>query len=412
MEPAGRLEPQPWMAAPEVRAVLAAIQTGGLPRFVGGCVRDSLLGRPFREVDIATDTHPGTVSSLLERAGITPLPVGIDHGTVGAFVGGRSFEITTLRVDIEPLGRRARVAFTDDWAADAERRDFTMNALYADPDGTLYDPTGGRRDLEAGRVRFVGSPGRRIAEDSLRILRFFRFHAHYGRSPADTAALQACRLGASGLARLSAERIAAELLRLLEASDPAPVLGLMSDGGVLQRVLPEATNRRRLERLSLRDVDDADALLRLAAVLDVDSEGAAAVSARLRLSNRDRDRLVRLAKSAPIRPDAADGALRRRLYRSGREAFRDRALLSWAEEDVGASGWPRVLSFSETWSPPAFPLTGDDALALGLRGTAVGDSLRAVEDWWVAQDFAPDRDACRARLRAHASSATHRRRDG
>ena len=392
------------MAATEVRAVLGALDAGGaVSRFVGGCVRDSLLGRPFREVDVATDAAPDTVSALLARAGIAPVPTGLAHGTVGASVGGRWFEITTLRVDVEPLGRRARVAFTDDWAADARRRDFTMNALYADRNGALYDPVGGRADLMAGRIRFVGAPAARIVEDYLRILRFFRFRAHYARVPPDAEAVDACRRHAAGLARLSAERVAAELLRLLEAPDPAPELARMADCGVLAQVLPEATNRARLARLTARDAADVDAVRRLAAVLGGGAEGARAAAERLRLPNRDRRRLALLGAGRPLAPDADDATLRRLLFRCGRDDFRDRAWLSWAEDEEGTRGrWSRILSFPDRWAPPPFPVSGADALALGLRGPAVGQALRAVEDWWVGRDFGPDRDACLARLRAAA----------
>ncbi|MEE8534186.1 MAG: CCA tRNA nucleotidyltransferase, partial [Alphaproteobacteria bacterium] len=228
------------MKAPATRAVVDALTADSAEvRFVGGCVRDAVAGRKVTDVDIATPDPPETVTRLLEAAGIRVVPTGIAHGTVTAVIRHRHFEITTLRRDVETYGRRAKVAFTDDWTADAARRDFTINALFCDPDGTLYDPFGGIDDLDAGRVRFVGDAVKRIKEDVLRLLRFFRFYAHYGRPPPDAEALAACRAMARALPGLSGERVSAELLRLLAAPDPAAVLALMIEAEVLAFVLPE-----------------------------------------------------------------------------------------------------------------------------------------------------------------------------
>ena len=269
---AERIAPQPWMTEAATASVLGAL--GGTARFVGGCVRDALLGRAIVDIDIATPLLPEEVMRRLEAAGIKAVPTGLDHGTVTAVAPPRRFEVTTLRRDVETDGRHARVAFTDDWAADASRRDFTMNALFLDAEGRVFDPMGGLPDLHAGRVRFVGDPATRIREDVLRILRFYRFQAHYGRGEADPPARADCRALAPLLPSLSGERVAAELLKLLAAPDPMPTLRLMAADGVLAMLLPEA---RRLARLAalipLEGIGDP--LRRLAALLD---DGAAAIA--------------------------------------------------------------------------------------------------------------------------------------
>lgn len=398
MTPTGKLPLQDWMTDPRTRAVMAALTAAGMPaRFVGGCVRNAILARSVGDIDIATPAEPAQVMALLAGARIKAIPTGIDHGTVTAISDGKPFEITTLRKDVETMGRHARVAFTDDWVADAERRDFTMNALYADADGTLYDPTGGLADLQAGRVRFVGDPARRISEDYLRILRFFRIYAHYGTPPADVAALAACRAHAAGLRTLSAERIAQEFLKLLAAADPATVMRLMREVGVLDVVLPEATHVERLAALT--GIDDGDPLRRLAAVLALPAEQVPAVAERLRLSLRDRDRLQRAAGSDVV-IDVDRRTARALLYRLGPESFVDQAYLRAAERGQSPAA---LLQLARDWQPPAFSLRGDDVLALGVeKGPAIGRLLRAVEEWWLERDFAPGRDELLAELRRAA----------
>jgi poly(A) polymerase len=398
-----RLGPRPWMTAPATRAVIAALQAAGGPdaaRFVGGCVRDALLERdgPDMDIDVATPLTPDAVVLALTGAGLKAVPTGIAHGTITAVAHGRPVEITTLRRDVATDGRHAVVAFTDDWAEDAARRDFRLNALYADPDGRLHDPTGcGIDDARAGRVVFVGDPQTRIREDYLRILRFFRFFAHYGRGPADAAAVAACGALTSGLASLSAERVSKELLKLLAAPDPRPAVRLMETTGILAALLPEAGSAVRFEGLVALGADGADPVLRLAALLD--GPVGDAVGRRLRLPNRVRDRLAQACTPDPELSPALDAAaVRRAVWRSGAEAVGDRMRLAravWSSE-----AWPGLLAIADHWTPPSFPVTGDDVVAAGAPpGPEVGRILKALQDAWLDADFQPDRAALLARLR-------------
>lgn len=401
-----RIEPQPWMVSAETRAVLDALAAGGAAaRFVGGCVRDAVAGRRITDIDLATDAAPETVVELIRRAGLKAVPTGIEHGTVTAVSRGRPYEITTLRHDVETDGRRAVVAFTDDWEADAARRDFTMNAMSLEPDGRIHDPFGGVEDLRAGRVRFVGDPRQRLTEDVLRLLRYFRFQAHYGKPPPDSESLAACREMAHLLPRLSAERVRTELLKLLAAPDPAPVVRLMRDEGILDHFLARATEIDRLDRLVATETRLGldDPLRRLAALLRVDAEGARHLAQGLRLSNRERDRLVAIVDVA-LRPspEMDDAARRRALYRIGAETWRDVVLFEWA--DLGAAPddaqWRALYDAAARWEEPRFPVTGSDVRKLGVpQGVAVGRLLGQLETWWIDNDFRPDRKACLARLR-------------
>src|SRR5438874_6231915 len=297
-----KIPPQPWMMAPPTRAVIAALADAGIAaRFVGGCVRDALLGRPIADIDLATPSRPEEVAAALDKAGIKAVPTGIAHGTVTAVVPPRHYEITTLRRDVETDGRHARVAFDADWAEDAARRDFTINAIYLDPDGTLHDPVGGLADLAAGRVRFVGEPATRIAEDVLRVLRYYRFEARFGIGTGDAQARAACRAAVPLLPRLSAERVSQELLRLMAVPDPLPALRMMEEDGVLAAIVPEASRFDRLQQLGGME-PKPDALRRLAALIEVDAAGAAALAECLRLSNEQRDRLAGLAPPWPLDP--------------------------------------------------------------------------------------------------------------
>jgi poly(A) polymerase len=421
-----QLDPQPWMTAPETQTVIAALSAGGAElRFVGGCVRDAILGRPVSDIDIATHDPPARVMELLQAAGIRAIPTGIAHGTVTAVLGKAHFEITTLRRDVETDGRHAKVAFTADWREDAARRDLTINAIFCAPDGKLYDPFGGLADLSAGRIRFVGDPRARIREDVLRLLRYFRFYAHYGKPPPDGDALAACRELAPLLPTLSGERVAAELLKLLRAPDPAAVLLLMRGESVLAHVLPEAATGPGIATLralvTLEGLGPgADALRRLAALIDpAQGEAAArAIAERLRLSGAERERLAGMAAIEPaLTREMTTKTSRRLLYRYGMERFRDLALLAWAREIVSegpsagraAEDWREHLGAAADWQPIELPVKGRDLIALGVSaGPAMGQLLAALEEWWIAEDFAPDRAACLAKAEAMAKETRAR----
>ena len=400
-----------WLTEPATRAVLDAFAAGGVEaRFVGGVVRDALLGLPLgasggrADIDIATPAPPERVVELLESRGIRVVPTGLAHGTVTAIpapqpgTAPRHFEITTLRRDVETYGRHARVAFDADWAADAARRDFTINAIFLSPDGALDDPAGGLADLRAGRVRFVGDPATRIAEDVLRILRYYRFEARFGAGNGDPAARAACHDKAHLLPSLSAERVAQELVRLLEAADPVRALAMMAEDGVLAVVLPEARRLDPLRRMVELE-PNPDPLRRLAALVEADCAGATAVAERLRLSNAWRDRLQGLAPPWPFDPERDAPSQRRTLYRLGAERYRDIALLQAAEGLTPPDRLAQLLALARDWTAPAFPITGHDVTALGIPpGPSVGALLDAVERWWEAADFAPGRTQCLAHL--------------
>ena len=397
-----KLAQQPWMKDPATRAVVAALSAGGSEvRFVGGCVRDAVLGRvPAGDIDIATPDEPARVIELLEAAGLKAVPTGIDHGTVTAVALHKPFEVTTLRRDVETYGRHAKVAFTDDWVADAARRDFTFNALSCTPDGSLHDPFGGIADLRARRVRFVGEAMARIREDVLRLLRFFRFYAHFGAPPPDGEALAACKTLAPLLPTLSGERIAAETLKLLSASDPASVMLLMRDHLVLINFLPEAERIDRLARLV--DIETnlslaADAPRRLAAVLA--NEGAARTAAqRLRLSNSLRDRITGALGEPLPWPHFTGQQARALRYRLSAETYRDRCLIAWSEKGGSEKQWRHVLAVAD-WVPPVFPIKAQDALDRGASpGPALGKLMTALEESWIMGDFAGGREACLAEL--------------
>ena len=393
----------PWLRASATRKVLTALGWGGQPvRFVGGCVRDGLLGLPdARELDLATPERPERVIGLLEAAGLPAIATGLAHGTVTTIADRRCFEITTLRRDVACDGRHAKVAFTDDFVIDAARRDFTINAMSCDGAGRLYDYFGGRADLAAGRVRFVGDPAARIAEDYLRILRFFRFFARYGREPADAEALAACREVAPELQRLSGERIQAEMLKLLEAPDPLPALRLMVDG-VLGEVVPGPVALARLARL-IDLAPESDALVRLAALLrspPADPDAAERVALRWRLANRDAERLLALTREPLPRLRAAPAARRRDLHRLGGARYADLTRIAAAEANGPGAALVAALAAAEAWRPQRLPVGGDDLLALGVpAGPRLGARLAALEAWWVERDFAPDRAACLAEAR-------------
>lgn len=402
-----RLPIAPWMSAPSTKAVLAALEAkggAGCARFVGGCVRNALVGRAIDDIDIATVLTPEEVMAALTEAEVRYVPTGLEHGTVTAIAGGRPYELTTLRRDVETDGRRAVVAFTKDWTEDAERRDFRLNALYMDGDGVIHDPTGaGVADARAGRIVFVGDPELRIREDYLRILRFFRFRAWFGRGEPDAAGLAACAALKDGLARLSAERVSKELIKLLAAEDPRRATAEMAAAGVLAVILPEGRPLARLDALIeiQRRLGEGDPELRLAALLPADAGAAEAAAQRLRLSNAQRERLtVAVVPDPSIGPRMAAAQARRSLYVSGKRAFEDRLLLAWAEQGGDPEAWEALLRLAADWVRPKFPLTGRDAAAAGLRpGPEMGEALRRAEAFWVEHDFQPDREALSERMK-------------
>jgi poly(A) polymerase len=373
-----KLDPNAWLGRPGIKRLLKALEAKqGTARFVGGAVRDLLLEVPHEDLDLATTLPPAEVIARLEAAGIKAVPTGIEHGTITAVSSGTVVEVTTLRSDVSTDGRRATVAFTDDWQEDAARRDFTINALYADPySGELTDYFGGLDDLESRTVRFIGEPLERIAEDHLRILRYFRFHARYGHGEPDAHALEACIARANDLMALSRERIADELLKLLALADPTPTVRMMHERGLFVPVVPEIAEVDRLEALVAAERTasfDPDPIRRLAALLPSDPKVAEQIAARLKLSNKARKRLA----------SAADSSLglnpRSLAYRQGTEGAIDRLLLAGRPTDAAAIA---------SWTPPRLPIGGGDLIARGVpQGPAVARTLRRIEDQWEAAGF-------------------------
>jgi len=378
------LDAPKWRKKRGMKRLLAALGADeGLTRYVGGAVRDDLLGLPVNDIDLATRIPPDEVIARLERARIKAVPTGIDHGTVTAVSDGHPFEITTLRRDVSTDGRRATVAFTDDWQEDAARRDFTINALSADPQtGELFDYFGGLGDLQNRHIRFIGDPLQRIAEDHLRILRFFRFHARFDAGEADAAAVDACSQRANDLMALSRERIADELLKLLGLPDPSRTIGIMLDRGILKPVLPEigpdaGHGLRSFIAAEAAAGVEPYALRRLAALLPRDADTAGEIAVRLRLSNKARKRLVCAAGTGA-------GSPRTLAYRLGTECAVDRLLLA------GDAAAAREIG---EWRVPRLPTSGGALIKRGLpEGPVVARTLRAIEDRWVAAEF-PSGDA-------------------
>jgi poly(A) polymerase len=375
-----KVDPQVWLERPGIARLLRALDADrGGARFVGGAVRDALLGITPVDLDLATPHAPLDVVRRLEAAGIKAVPTGIAHGTVTAVSSGTVVEVTTLRCDLDTDGRRATVAFTDDWAADAARRDFTINALYADPvSGEVIDHVGGEADIAARRVRFIGAPLQRIAEDHLRILRFFRFHARFGEGQPDAAALHACSARANDLMALSRERIADELLKLLGLPDPSPTLALIVERGILLPVLPElvsdaATKVAALAKAETEAAVAPDPLRRLAAILPRDPDVGAKVAARLKLSKKARKRL---ATAADPDLDSSPHAL---AYRHGTESAIDRLLLAAQSAEAASIA---------SWPIPRLPVGGGELVRRGVpEGPDVARLLRSVENKWVAAGF-------------------------
>jgi poly(A) polymerase len=399
-----------WFKAKETQTLIAALDTArsGGSRFVGGCVRNTLMGREIDDIDIATQLTPDQVVEVSTKAGFAAHPTGIEHGTITVVVNHKPFEVTTLRRDVSTDGRRATVAFTESWEEDAQRRDFRLNALYADAQGAVHDPTGGGLDdARAGRVIFIGDASQRIKEDYLRILRFFRFNAWYARTPLDPQGLQACADLVAGLDQLSAERVWKEAKKLLAAPDPRAAWEGLSAIDVRARALPELNNGARLRSLMDLEVDlmlSVDPMTRVAAAL-ADRQSARALANRLKLSNEERDRLVAaLGDDVKITSFMSLREMRRAIYKIGNEPFRDRVMLAWAEAGgAKAQQWRALVAHGQMWTPPKMPLTGDEVMAAGVpAGPKVGVVLREVEDWWIDADFPDDKLSIIERLKAVA----------
>ncbi len=397
-----------WLTAPVLQGVLGALQRcGGTARVAGGAVRNALLGVAVKDVDIATDLTPDDVFDCCRKAGLKAVPTGVEHGTVtivaGSGTDASAFEVTTLRIDVETHGRHADVAFTDDWEADASRRDFTLNALYCDASGTLFDPLNGYADLAARRVRFVGDADQRIREDYLRILRFFRIHAQYGAGALDADGLAACARNADGMSRLSSERIRQEFMRLLAAPLVLDVLGEMDAAGVLSEVVPVPGNVSRVARMSELEAAsgrEPDALLRLAALALRGERDVNHLRRRFVLTNRETGRLERLAATRrPAVAGAGAGQLKRLLYDEGEESYTDIVLFEASGAPGGAENLSAALALPREWPVPVFALKGRDVIAKGVpAGAEVGAILKALKQEWEASGFAMREEVLRARL--------------
>jgi poly(A) polymerase len=386
-----------WLREGEVARLLALLDRDGEEaRVVGGAVRNDLMRLPVAEIDVATTAAPEEVIRRVAAAGGKAIPTGIEHGTVTAIIDHRAVEVTTLREDIETFGRKARVKFGRDWRADAERRDFTINALSVTADGIVHDYVGGLDDIAARRVRFIGEPQRRIAEDYLRILRFFRFHAHFGEGAPDLAGVQACIRGRAGLDALSRERVRMEMLKLLVAARATPALAVMAESGLLSMVLGGIAFLASFENTIKVDAAlgvEADAIRRLGALGVWVEEDAERLTQRLRLSNAESGRLLALDCWWRVAPRPDGRAARALLYQLGPQSFADRVFIAWSRSDAGAAdgAWHELASLPQRWTAPVFPLKAADFVKRGVaEGPPLGVVLRAAETAWIAADFPMD----------------------
>jgi poly(A) polymerase len=400
-----------WLRDAPLRDVLAALDGDGEEaRIVGGAVRNALLGEPHGDIDIATTALPREVIRRVEAAGFKAVPTGVEHGTVTIVAAGQPFEVTTLREDVETFGRHATVVFGRDWKRDAERRDFTINALSLSRDGTVHDYVGGFADIEARRVRFIGDAARRIAEDYLRILRFFRFHAAYGEGIPDPEGLAACIEGRAGLEQLSRERVRMEMVKLLVAKHAVPTLALMTETGLLEQVLgsvPLLASYANMAKLEAVLALAADPVRRLGALAVSIMEDAERLRERLRLTNAEYERLASMADGWwQISTSWSEHEARILLYRLGGARFTDRVLLAWTRAPQGAADptWHALATLPARWSAPAFPLKAADFIARGVpKGPRLGAALAAAEEAWIAARFPIDAPAVAAIADAAAS---------
>ena len=387
-----------WLSDGPVAKLLGLLNRDGEEaRAVGGAVRNDLLGRPAREIDVATTALPEEAIRRVEATGGKAVPTGIEHGTVTAIIDHQAVEVTTLRQDVETFGRKARVVFGRDWKADAERRDFTINALSAGPDGVVHDYVGGLADIAKQRVRFIGEPRQRIEEDYLRILRFFRFHAHFGAGAPDHDGVAACVRGRAGLETLSRERVRMEMLKLLLAARAAPTLAVMAESGLLGTVLGGVAYLASLENMIKLEETlgrEADAVRRLGALGVWVEEDAERLGERLRLSNAECERLLALDGWWRLALEQDARLARGLLYRLGAQTFVDRVLVAWSRSAAGAAdaAWHEFATLPLRWAVPVFPLKAADFMSLGLTpGPPLGGALRAAEAAWIAADFPADR---------------------
>jgi len=393
-----------WLGGGALAPLLAVLNRDGEEaRAIGGAVRDALMGKEPSEIDVATTALPPEVIRRAEAAGFKAVPTGIDHGTVTIVIDGHPFEVTTLREDVETFGRKASVRFGRDWQTDAERRDFTINALSVSADGTVHDYVGGLVDLAARRVRFIGDPAKRIAEDYLRILRFFRFHAVYGEGLPDAAGLHAAILARNGLEILSRERVRVELMKLMAAPHAVRTLAVMSEAGILHQVLGGVALLASLSNMAKLDATlglAPDPVRRLAALGVVVVEDAERLWQRLRLSNAEYERLRSIGDGWWRITSAMSGnGARALLYRLGPQRFTDRVLIAWSRADAGTpeSAWRKLADLPARWTAPLFPLRAADFIARGMPpGPRLGAALRAAEQAWVDADFPDDRAAIEA----------------
>jgi poly(A) polymerase len=402
-----------WLEAPPLARALAVLDGNGeAARVVGGAARNALMGLPLSDIDIATTATPEEVLRRAAAAKLKAVPTGIDHGTITLVVDGKPFEVTTLREDVETFGRKARVAFGRDWKADAERRDFTMNALSISRDGVVHDYVGGLADLKANRVRFIGDPARRIAEDYLRILRFFRFHASHAQGPLDPAGLHACIAAREGLRTLSRERVRLELMKLLVAPYAVATLAAMADAGLIELLLggvPLLASFANMVKVETALALPPDPVRRLGALAVLITEDAERLWQKLRLFNAEHERLQAMAADWwRVAPAFGEAHARALLYRIGPTRYTDRALLAWTRSRDGATdpAWRELATLPQRFAAPAFPLRAADFTARGLaRGPALGDTLRAAEAAWIAAGFPQDKAALDAIADAAARDA-------